>query len=228
MKTTTTMTIGCAAALLLAACGDEPPATQNAATETVTVTGTAEAAATVTVTEEAGAGATVTVTETAEAGAPETVTETVTAVAAEDAEPEEEEPEADPEPEADSGEIAFGETWTWDDGVSVTVSEPEAYTPGEYSFGGEGYDEHVLFTVTVANESGAGIDLNLFTVSVQSGRTEGEQIFDSENGVDGSPMTTLLDGRDVEFIVAFGIEDPDDIVMQLAPTFDHDDAYFVG
>lgn len=227
MKTTTTMTIGFAAALLLAACGDEPPATQNAATETVTVTGPAEAAATVTVTEEAGAGATVTVTETAEADAPETVTETVTAVAAEEAEPEEE-PEVDPEPEANSGEIAFGETWTWDDGTSVTVSEPEPFTPSEYSAGGEGYDEHLLFTVTVENGSGGPLDLGLFTMTMQSGRSEADQVFDYDAGLEGSPYTTLLDGRTVEFEAGFGVEDPDDLVLQLAPTFDHDDAYFVG
>lgn len=158
-----------------------------------------------------------------------TVTETVTAPA-DDAE---DEAEADPteekvESDGDSseGEASFGDTWTWGDGLEVTVSKPGAFKPGEYSAGGEGYDQHVKSTVTIDNKTGEPFDASLVFSTVQSGTSEGEEVFDE--GLDGSPSTTLLDGRTVDFVAGFGVEDPDDLVLELTPSFDHDAAIFTN
>lgn len=225
MKTTQAIVAVPVCLVLLAGCGgdDVPPAVRPTSAATVTETVTSPAAtgteATVTVTEPAPAAAAATVT----------VTETVTAEAAPEPAPAPE-PEEDAEPDAEEsvGQLAFGETWTWEDGTSVTVSGPEEFTPGEYASGGEGYDHHVQFTISVENGSGEPLDLALFTVTMQSGTSEGDEVFDTDNGMEGSPFTTLLDGRAVEFVVGFGVEDPDDLVMQLAPTWDHDSAFFTN
>lgn len=219
--------------LLLSACGGggEPPgAAAPTAVTTVTETVTAEAEA------EAAAEATVTVTETVTAAAPtpDTAPSPEPEEEAEETEPEEEAEEAQPEEEAEpageasEGQVAFGETWTWEDGTSVTVSEPEAFTPTEFAFGGEGFDHHRQFTISVDNETGESLDLGLFFVTMQSGRSEADEVFDTDNGMEGSPYTTLLDGRSVEFLVGFGVEDPDDMVMELTPSFDYDSAFFTN
>ncbi len=177
-----------------------------------------------TVTAPPAAESTVTVTETVTAppGAAPEETEEVTS----EAEPTSE--DSAPAGEVSQGQANFGDTWTWEDGTEVTVSKPEPFKPGEYSFGGEGYDDHVKFTVTVQNGTGEALDLSLFYMTMQSGRSEAEEVFDSDSGMEGSPSTTLLDGRSVDFTAGFGVEDPDDLVLELTPSFDHDAAIFTN
>ena len=74
------------------------------------------------------------------------------------------------------------------------MSKPEAFSPDEYAAGGEDYDEHVKFTVTVDNKTGESVDLSGFYMTMQSGRSEGEEVFDTDNNLEGSPSTTLLAG----------------------------------
>lgn len=111
----------------------------------------------------------------------------------------------------------FGTTATYDDGLSVTVSKPSDYTPGEFSFGSEGFPHSVKFDVKLVNKTGKPFDPVLVYLSMQSGNTEAEQIFDSENGLDGPPTTTILDGRESTFPVAFGVKDPKDLVLEVNP-----------
>lgn len=122
----------------------------------------------------------------------------------------------------------FGSTATYRDGLSVTVSSPSDYTPSESSFGSEGYPHSVKFDVKLVNKSGKPFDPSLVYLSVQSGNTEAEEIFDSENGLDGSPTTTLLDGRESTFPVAFGVSDPKDLVLEVSTgDFDKGTTIFV-
>ncbi len=109
----------------------------------------------------------------------------------------------------------FGETATYPNGLSISVSEPTAYTPSEYAFGHEGYSSSVQFTVKIVNKTGSRFDPSMVYMSMQSGNTEGEEIFDDENGFDGAPSTTVLDGRETTFPVAFGVDDRDDLVLEV-------------
>lgn len=197
-------------ALLLSACGGGETPDASAPTAKVTETVTAPAAA----------DATVTVTETVTAPPGPAPEETKSAEPTSD--------DSEPAGEGSEGQASFGETWTWEDGTEVTVSKPEPFQPGEYAFGGEGYDDHVKFTVTVQNGTGEALDLSLFYMTMQSGRSEAEEVFDSDSGMEGSPSTTLLDGRSVDFTAGFGVEDPDDLVLELTPSFDHDAAIFTN
>lgn len=119
----------------------------------------------------------------------------------------------------------FGAAYVWKDGLSVTVGAPEGYEPGKYAAGTEGFDQFVVFDVTVVNKTGELWDPVLFSASVQSGNTEGSAVFDSAQLPD-RPTTKLLDGREVTFKMAFGVADPADIVMEVRPDFTHSSVIF--
>lgn len=120
----------------------------------------------------------------------------------------------------------FGSTYTYDDGISIHVSELTEFTPNEWAAGGEGYPHHVLATIRVVNNSGAPFDASMVYPTVASGSSEGDSVYDSENGIGGPPETTVLDGREVSWKAGFGVEDPSDIVMELEASWDHAPAIF--
>jgi hypothetical protein len=120
----------------------------------------------------------------------------------------------------DSGEpapetLAFGKSYTWDDGVSVTVGKPKKFKPSEYA-AAEKAKGYLKFTVTVVNNSDKPLDLGLTYITVQSSNKEAEPVFDSENDLESTPDTKVLKGRESEFDVGFGVADPKDVVMELA------------
>jgi hypothetical protein len=119
---------------------------------------------------------------------------------------------------------AFGDTFAYDDGLSVTVSAPEAYTPGEYSDGAD-QAANVVFTVTVQNDTGANFEPFTYETAT-SGGVEASKIFDAD--IESSPTTVVPDGQSITYRIAFSVADPDQIVFQIAPSFDYDDAVFTS
>lgn len=93
----------------------------------------------------------------------------------------------------------FGSTFTWDDGVELTVGKPAPFTPSMTAFPSE---PGVVMDVTMKNGSKA--PLNPFMVSMQatSGDQQAEQIFDSENNI-GGPSASILPGRTLKYKIAF-------------------------
>ncbi len=51
---------------------------------------------------------------------------------------------------------------------------------------------------------------------MQSNNKEAEDVFDAENGLEGSPSTKLLKGRESEWEVGFAVANPKDMVMEVA------------
>jgi hypothetical protein len=111
--------------------------------------------------------------------------------------------------------LAFGESYTWDDGVTLTVRKPEKFKPSDTA-AAEKANDYLRFTVTVVNKSDKPLDLGLTYITVQSSNKEAEQVFDSANDLDSTPDTKLLKGRESEFDVGFGVADPKDVVMEVA------------
>ena len=62
-------------------------------------------------------------------------------------------------------QLAFGKSYTWDDGVTLTVSKPAKFKPGEYSKV-KGAKAYRKFSVTVVNKSDQAIDLTLTYISI--------------------------------------------------------------
>lgn len=132
----------------------------------------------------------------------------------------------DSTPEAVDYVNAFGETFTYEDGISIHVSEPEAFTPTEWAAGGESHNQHVRFTVRIVNKSSAAFDASSAYPSVASGAGEGDEVFDTDSGLGGPPETSVLPGREVSWKSGFGVDDPKDLVVQIAPSWDHEAAIF--
>lgn len=133
-------------------------------------------------------------------------------------------PDAQPDPEPEYA--AFGDTWTWSDGIESVIEGPEKYEPSE-GVEVESAEAHVMFTITVTNNSGEPFDPSLGHVTVQSGGREAEEVFDSANGIVGGPEGTLIDGRSVSWDAAFGVLDPKDIVLEFTPSFDHESGIYI-
>jgi len=130
-------------------------------------------------------------------------------------------PTEEPTAEEDAT-IKFGKAFTWENGVSTTVSAPKTYPrSGDSGMGGEKFKYAVQFTVTIVNKSGKTFDPSGTNASVQSGDVDGDEIFDSANGFSGSPDTKVLNGRQAKFKVAFGVANPKDIVFEFAPGFEY-------
>lgn len=156
-----------------------------------------------------------------------TVTETVTAGAesSSEASTPTDEPSSDTTP--DGAQAKFGQTYTYTDGLAVTVSAPKPYKPSQYAACDKA-KSYIAFTITLKNGTGKVFDPSLFHETVQSGQTEGDSCFDSQQGLGGGPDTKLLAGRTVTWKVGFGIADPKDIVMEVTPSFDYDSAIFTN
>ncbi|MFZ5850350.1 MAG: hypothetical protein ACOYY2_03010 [Actinomycetota bacterium] len=139
--------------------------------------------------------------------------------------------ESEPEPPAETtpaapAYAAFGQTYTWDDGLAVTVSPPAPFTPSETAAFTES-PAYLAFEVKVVNGTAEPYEPAVLYLTLQSGNTEASQVFDvGEAGLAGPPATPLLPGREAVFKVGFGVADPADLVMQVAPGFEYDPAIF--
>jgi hypothetical protein len=116
-----------------------------------------------------------------------------------------------PKPET----LAFGKSYTWDDGVRVTVGKPIEFQPSAYPVD-EKSKRYLKFTVTVVNKSDKPLDLGLTYISVESNHEQAQDVFDSASGLRGPPTTKVLKGRESQFEIGFGVADPKDVVMEIA------------
>lgn len=127
---------------------------------------------------------------------------------------------AEVDDEADTAEetsetLGFGETATYSNGLSISVSEPTEFTPSEWAVEDAPADNYLKFTVKVVNKTGANFDPSGMYLTMQSGNAEAEEIFDTDSGLEGTPMTTILNGRESTFDVGFGVDDPSDLVLEV-------------
>lgn len=125
----------------------------------------------------------------------------------------------------DADTLAFGETATFQDGLSVTVSAPKAFKPSEWAAGGKA-KHNVYVTVTIVNKTGKPYDPSLFYATMQSANVEAETVFDTDNGLEGSPDTKVLNGREAKFKIGFNVTDPKDLVLEVAPGFDYNSVLY--
>lgn len=137
------------------------------------------------------------------------------------------EPETSNSADDGVGEAIFGDTYSYEDGVSITVAPPEEFNPSATA-AFDAAPSYVRFTVTLANDGTGSFDASLASASVQSGNHEGSEVFDSEQGLEGAPYTSVLTGRTVSWDIGFGVDDPEDVVLQISPSWEHEPAVFVS
>lgn len=126
---------------------------------------------------------------------------------------------------AETDAASFGETVAWDDGISLSVSEPEPYEPTSSAAGTEGYDEAVRFTVTVTNETEEDLSLLFLFATVTSADTEGAQIFDYGGGLEFS-FDDVAPGESAEVEQAHAVNDAEDVLVTISPDIFYDEVQF--
>ena len=85
----------------------------------------------------------------------------------------------------------FGETVTYSDGKSISVSTPAAFTPSETAMGQVEGQSYVVFEFVITNNSTENFDPTLVYATASSGGVEASGIFDTEQQVGFPPTTTV-------------------------------------
>ncbi|MFE2600626.1 DUF4190 domain-containing protein [Streptomyces sp. NPDC059396] len=99
--------------------------------------------------------------------------------------------------------LAAGDSAVYDDDLTVTVSEPVAYTPGEYAVGHTRGNKAYKVTVVIENAGKEKFDAGLTTVTARAGAdgVEAESIYDDTTGTGFSG--TILPGKKATAVFAF-------------------------
>jgi hypothetical protein len=133
-----------------------------------------------------------------------------------------------PSGQASTGVAAFGQRVTFDDGVAVEVTAPQAFEPSRYAFGNE-RDRAVSFEVTVVNGSDQPLDTVMAIVRATHDGRDAPLIFDAEKGMSGAPQGTVLPGKSITFPVAVSVgKDAGDLQIEVRPGIVGDPAIFSG
>lgn len=125
----------------------------------------------------------------------------------------------------------FGEVVTYEDGLSVSLSPPTPFTPGEYAQGVLDGQVPMVFKVVLTNGTGVAMDPYTF-VTVSSGGAESSLIGDVQHPDYGdiglSPTTQVLPGQTVEWYVGFSIADATNITAEVSTGFAYESAIFTN
>jgi hypothetical protein len=121
----------------------------------------------------------------------------------------------------------FGQVVTYDDGMQISVSEPESFTPSANSAGAD-QEENLSFTVTIFN--GTTADYDPFPVStVTSDDIEASLIIDPDNEMEGlPPIDTIPAGQTVTFVEGYSVADATDLTYDIAPGFEYTTARYTN
>ncbi len=163
-------------------------------------------------------------TETEEPRAVETATP---AAPTDDVEPPEEPDPGNPFGDpvgADTESASFDDVARWDNGVEVSISEPEEYERGDTAVGGEGFDRAVIFTATVTNNGTETFEPAFFFTTAVVDGNEGEQVFDYGDGLELSPLS-IGPGEAVDFKIAHGVDDGE-VSVSVSPDFEYAEVTF--
>lgn len=132
--------------------------------------------------------------------------------------------------EEDAGETyaaTFGaEGYKYDDGLEVSVSKGKDFKPSEYA----AYDtapQYQLWTVTFTNGTEHPWRATDVVIYVSSGGVEYSEVYDE--GTAEPPSVPILPGKSASYDVAFGVEDPKDVLMSVTPDWeDHSEVLFTN
>lgn len=122
----------------------------------------------------------------------------------------------------------WGETFTYDNGLQLSVAQPTDYKPTEFAAGGEGFTKFVVVEVTIKNGTSDAFSPALMTVNCSSGGKAGDALFDGEVGGAEMSAADLLPGQSLTFKAAFGVENEQDITFDIRPSFEYKSSYFQG
>lgn len=123
---------------------------------------------------------------------------------------------------------AFGDTVTYDDGLSLSVSLPSVYTPTETSSGVEPGKTVIAFEYVVTNNTDKPFDPSIVLPQVSSGGVEAHAVFDIDGQMGFPPMTAVLPGQTIKWTGAWSVADIENVTMEVSMSFVHDNQIFTN
>lgn len=134
-------------------------------------------------------------------------------------------------PPIDTMRHLFGETHTYDDGITVTISEPQQFELSEIaSLEGDIRAHQIAFEVTVTNNSSETFQPEPYPEVTSDGSTA-TLIHDVENPFGDfsfSSGTPLDPGESRTYLHGYSVDSMDSITVELSPTWQHDDVRFTN
>jgi hypothetical protein len=136
--------------------------------------------------------------------------------------------ESSDEPDGDTGPVKIGQSFTYEDGLKVSVVSAKKDTAGQDPIEGRPGDPTAIITVKITNGTAKKFAAGDVWLIVTYG-TYGEVASDQYefNGFVG----TISSGRSKMAKYEFLVEDKEglnDLVIEVNPSFDHDSAIFEG
>lgn len=129
----------------------------------------------------------------------------------------------------DTGQAKIGESFTYEDGLKVTVLSTKTIKRGEYAIGGKPGQPIIKVTVRLTNGGDQAIDPALAQVNLRYGEdgTEAEGVF--QEGVGDGFSGKIAPGRKATAAWAFAVEKGTKAFdVSVEPNWDHDEALFAG
>lgn len=116
--------------------------------------------------------------------------------------------------------VGFGQTFTWNDGLSVTLSKPREFKPSPYahvrSAHGRMGKTFLVVTVEVVNHTGHAFDPRWFVASLPPGSPAGT-VSDKDKAIGAQPRTKLMDGREATWRLGYAVVNPDHLILEVSP-----------
>ncbi|MSW75025.1 MAG: hypothetical protein F2814_06920 [Actinobacteria bacterium] len=103
--------------------------------------------------------------------------------------------------ETQAPEVAldFGSPLDLGNGIKVTVSTPEAFTPGAYASNYVKGQVANRFAIDISNGGTAEFDVTQFVITSSTDGTSCVDVLDGDNAIMGAPTDPLAAGTDVTF-----------------------------
>lgn len=121
--------------------------------------------------------------------------------------------------EEQSAAPAFGEAVPVSENLTVTISEPEEFTPSDTSFFSEDWDAFVKMDVVAENTGDEPLEAMSVYTRATTGSKEAEQVFDTEGGID-MPTAVIQPGKTLEFTIGYGVITGEDFVLTVEDMMD--------
>lgn len=113
--------------------------------------------------------------------------------------------------------VRFGDPYTYGDGLEVAVNAPLRYEPSDNA---TGIDQGVptRFQVVVTNRTDQAFRPNTLQVSATSAGQAAVAVWDPDQGVGlTGPDVSIPAGATIQFFVAFAVQDPADVALEITP-----------
>ena len=132
-------------------------------------------------------------------------------------------------PRSAVGDLAFGETMVYENGVELTVSAPEPFEPSEAALGVD-QDPNVVFTLTITNNSTQEFESFPWpwVTSGGQGATGISDVSDNQLVAGPGPDALIVPGGSVTLKSAWSVADPGSLTMQVSPDFAYEEANFTN